>query len=399
MTRAVLCALLFFPALALAQADALEAQKLQLEKLRAEVGDQVQLKAYDLVDELVLTWKEKPVFALDTPIVLAEVTVPVGFGTGLTALIENHFLDVVLKNPGTHLVPAHCPACLAMVVHSGAKGTVLSRGVDSPETLAAAGLQTGAKHALFLDFEIEGSALVLRARITSLTVDLPIVAAKTLTTTTSAAAMLRAGEHLKTAEEARAEYLDALNSRGMYLVPVKVGLQTFATPPDSNGNPASSQTAPLAWVQSGLEVAMTHARGWTASLLLGFTWMPQSHIGWSLEGRMERLLGLASSLTTPDVYVFVGGGFFNLYGVGALSFKDKVPTVEDISNGLQPGKEPSQSVGTFKIGLDLRVRNRVGATFYIESAPWLDFSPSIGKYLNLGIISFHSMGFEVSFWF
>lgn len=385
---------LLAPALASAQSDALESQKLKLEQLRAEVADQVQFKAYDLLDELVLAWKERPVFPLDTPVVLAEVSVPVGFGTGLTALIENHFLDVLLQNQGTHVVPAHCPACTAMVVHSGAKGTLVARGVDNPEALASAGLLSGARHALFLDFEIEGSALVLRARITALTPALPIVAAKTLSSATTAAALLRAGEHLKTAEEARAEYLEALNSRGIVLVPLRFKIQTFATP--SGGQ---ARSVPLVWAQSGVEVALTRSRGWTASVLAGIHWAPQSSVGWSLQARFSRLLGLSSSLTTPDVYVFFGGGMFTLYGVGALAFKGSTPTLEELADAVTPGHEPSATVGTAQVGFEIRVKNRVGGAFYLESAPGLDSSPSIGRFIDLGVLRFHSYGFEVTFWF
>ncbi len=386
--------LVLAPALVLQQADALEAQKVQLEKLRLEVADQVQLQAFDLVDELVLQWRAKPVFALDTTVVLADVSVPVGFGTGLTAMIENHLLSVLLANRETHLVPTHCPACTAMVVHSGAKGTVVSRGVDDPEVLHGAGLAAGAKHALFLDFEIEGSALVLRARLTALEPSLPIVAARTLTTTTSAAALLRDGAHLKTAEEARAEYLDVLNGRGLFLVPARVGVQIFGRP--DNGQ---VQSAPLIWLQSGLEFSLTRARGWTASILAGVTYVPQSLFGWSLHARFARLLGLASSLTLPDVYVFLGAGVFTVYGNGALVFRDRVPTVDDLAAAVVPGRSPSTTIGSFQAGLELRIKNRVSAAFYIESAPYLDGSPNIGKIINLGIISFHSYGFEVTFWF
>lgn len=396
--RALTLAMTLAPALALAQADALESEKLQLEKLRAEVADQVQFKGTDLIDELVLGWKQKPVFELDTPVVLAEVSVPVGFGTGLTALLENHFLDVVLKNPGTHVIPAHCPACLATVVHSGQQGTVLSRGVDDPATLEHAGMLTGAKHAVFLDFEIEGSALVLRARVTALTRDLPIVFARTLTTTTSAAPLLRAGEHLKTQQEARDEYLEALNSRGIFFVPVRLNLTTFAKPDDNTGT-GVAQSAPLVWLESGIDVAMTHSRGWMASVLAGFNWTPQTNVGWSLQARLERLLGLTSSLTAPDFYVFLGGGLFTLYGPGALTFKSSVPTTQDLLSALVPGREASQSVGMITLGVEFRIKNRVGGTLYAASMPWLDFSPNVGRYLDLGIIKFHSLGFEVSFWF
>lgn len=399
MSRAVpLALLLLLPCPVLAQADvALEAQKVQLEKLRGEIADQVQFKGYELLDELVLVWKAHPVFELETPVVLAEVSVPVGFGSGLSALLENHFLDVVLKNRDARIQPAHCPACTSMVVHSGAKGTVVARGVDQPEALASAGLQAGAKHALFLDFEIEGAALVLRARITGLEPALPIVWAKTLSTTTSTAALLRAGEDLKSGPQARQEYLDAINGRGLFGVPVRLGAQTFGTPPNSSAG--STRTVPLAWVQTGLELSLTHARGWIASVLAGITWAPQSHVGWELHARFARLLGLASSLTTPDVYVFIGGGMFALYGPAALAFRDKTPTVEDLVLALTPGREPSSVIGTGQLGLEVRVKNRVGAALYLETAPFLDQSPSVGILVDLAIIKFHSFGVEVSFWF
>jgi hypothetical protein len=387
--------LTLLPTLAVAQADALEAQKLKLEQLRAEVADQVQLQAFDLVDELVLGWKQKPVFTLETPVVVAEVTVPVGFGSGLTAAIENHLLSVLLKNRDSHLLPSHCPACMATVVHSGPTGTIVSRGVDEPEALKRAALASGATHALFLDFEIEGAALVLRAHLTSLEPGLPIVQAKTLTTTTSAAALLRAGEHLKTQEEARAEYLEALAGRGILLAPLTVGLEMFAAPEGG-----TAQASPLPWVKSGIEVAMTRARGWVASVMLGITFLPQVHYGWSAYGRIERLLGLSSSLTTPDVYVFLAGGLFSIYGTGALAFRASSPTLKEIADSVLPGREPNATIGTGQVGLEVRVKNRLGAGFYIEAAPFLDTSPNIGNFINLfGLIRFHSYGFEVNFWF
>ena len=54
---------------------------------------------------------------------------------------------------------------------------MVTRGYDDPEALAQAGVSSGAKHALFLDFEAEGASLVLRARITTLDQSLRIVSA------------------------------------------------------------------------------------------------------------------------------------------------------------------------------------------------------------------------------
>src|SRR4051812_1767202 len=103
MIRALLVSMLLLPLAASAEdASLTEMQKAALERLRAADADQIQLRAYELLDELVYGWTETPVFAVDTPVVLAEVNVPVGFGTGLQALIENHFASLVTKSPRGH---------------------------------------------------------------------------------------------------------------------------------------------------------------------------------------------------------------------------------------------------------------------------------------------------------
>ena len=117
-----------------------------------------------------------------------------------------------MKNPGANVQLSHCPSCHALVVRSDAKGTIMSRGVDQPEALQRLRGAVGATHALFLDFEAEGTALVLRARITKLTDTLPIVYARTLTTRTTSAALLRSPTRLVSAEEAREDYAHLVNT-------------------------------------------------------------------------------------------------------------------------------------------------------------------------------------------
>ncbi|MET0404519.1 MAG: hypothetical protein ABW123_19050 [Cystobacter sp.] len=374
-----------------------EAQRAQMEKLRAEVAGQIQLQAYDLLDELVYGWTQQPVFELETPVVLADVTVPVGFGSGLSALIENHFSDLVVKNPRTRVTLAHCPQCTAVMVHSGAKGTIVSRGVDQPEALATAGALSGARHALFLDFEAEGSALVLRARITSLEPALPIVHARTLSTSTSSPALLRAGDQLKSAAEARREYLDALQGRGVFTLPVRIAVRSYAS---SGSNTIAA--VPFIWLQTGTEVALTQARAWTGTVSVGATWMPQLHTGFMAQARISRLLtGSVASLTRPDLYVFAGGSVLSIHGQGARVFQDKVLNLEDLlSNIPQLAIDAHATFASFPIGLELRIGNRVGASIFLESSPALDTAPSIGAHLNLlGLLKFHSMGAEVTFCF
>jgi hypothetical protein len=371
-----------------------EAQQAQLEALRGEIAAQIQLQAYDLLDELVFGWAEQPVFALETPLVLADVSVPVGFGSGMQALVENHFASLIVKNPRTRLALTHCPQCTSIVVHSGARGTIVSRGVDEPEALSKAGTLSGSRHALFLDFEVEGAALVLRARITSLEPTLPIIYAKTLSTSTSSPALLRSGDRLKSAAEARQEYVDALQGRGLYQVPIRIGVRTYAA-----GSSSQVKAAPFPWFQAGVERSLTQARSWTGSFSVGVSWAPQLHTAWLVQGRLSRLIsGSASSLTGPDLYAFVGGSVISIHGPSALAFQDEVPDLNNLLQLLINGGGEA-TFGAFQVGLDLRVKNRIGVGVFLESLPALNDAPTVGDYLDLGLLQFHSLGVEVSFCF
>ncbi|WP_224367858.1 hypothetical protein [Hyalangium versicolor] len=387
--------LVVLPAAAGAEESPLsDAQKAQMEALRGEIAAQIQLQAYDLLDELVFGWTEQPVFALETPVVLADVSVPVGFGSGMRALIENHFASLIVNNPGTHVALTHCPQCTAVVVHSGAKGTIVSRGVDEPEALSAAGTLAGSRHALFLDFEAEGAALVLRARITNLEPALPIIYAKTLSTSTSAPALLRSGDRLKSASEAHREYADALRGRGLYQVPLTIAVRTYASK-----SSAPVRVTPFPWLQAGVEGSLTQARSWMGSFTVGVSWAPELHVGWLAQGRLSRLIsGSESSLTGPDLYAFVGASVISIHGNNALTFQDEIPDLDAILQQIT-GRQPEATFGALQLGLELRLKNRIGAGFFLESLPSMGDAPAIGHYLDLGVISFHSMGVEVSFCF
>jgi hypothetical protein len=369
-----------------------DAQEEELEEVRADVTAQIQLQAYDLLDELVYGWLQQPIFTVDTPVVLADVTVPVGFNSGLQALVENHFVSLITKNPRTHVQLSHCPQCMELVVHSGAKGTVVARGVDEPDALSAAGLASGAKHALFLDFEAEGNALVLRARVTALEPALPIKYAKTLSTTTANAALLRSGDKLKSAADARKEYLDILEGKGLLLVPIRIGVRAYQP-----GSSATVGTEPFVWLEAGVEAALSQARAWTANIEAGLSWTPQLHVAWMAQGRVARLIsGSVSSLTHPDLYFFLGAGVLSVYGRSALMFGGQVPSISDVLS--QQGQEANAIVGFWHFGLELRVKNRMSVIGFLESAPVLN-SSNLGSFMDLGAVKFHTLGFEVSFCF
>ena len=371
-----------------------EAQQVELERVRVEVADEIQLAAYDLIDELVYGWSKDPVFDETTPVVLAGVSVPVGLGTGMQALLENHLSAVLRDNPSSQIQLVHCPVCTAVVVQSGPEATVVSRGIDNPETLARLGGATG-RHALFVDIEAEGSWLVLRARLTQLSEDLPIVWSHTLASPGSSPALLRESRSLKSAAEARQEYLNALRDRGPIRIPVRFAVRTYASPFDGQGLPPP----PFIWLQSGVELGATQARAWTASLLVGYSFIPQAYQGLMGQARVSRLVsGRVRSHTRPDLYLFLGGAVMTVWGPATAGFQDEVLNVDQIIQGLN-GEGPRTSFGTFQVGADLRVGNRVGLSTFLEVMPSLRSSPNMGTYVRVLGVGYQSLGTEVTFWF
>jgi hypothetical protein len=346
----------------------------EVERVRAEVGDQIQLWAYDLIDELVYGWTQEPAFDRPTPVVLAGVGVPVGLGTGLQALVENHLNAVLAQNPNANLQLVHCPTCTAVVVRSGPEGTVVSRGIDDPAVLAELGAATG-QHALFVDIEAEGALLVLRARLTRLTPDLPIVWSHTLTTSASSPALLRQADRLKSAEQAREEYLGALRDRGPITVPVRFGVRSYARSDDPQ---AGQPPPPFLWLQTGVEIGTTEARAWTASLIAGYAFIPEAYQGIMAQARLNRLVtGRARSQTRPDLYAFTGAAVMHVWGPATATF-------------------PEPSFGGLQAGLDLRLGNRLGMAAFLETLPSLRNSANLGDHVRVLGVGFQSLGTEVT---
>lgn len=390
--RRALALLALLPASAWAQSPVTDEQRAQLESLRGEVAAQIQLQAYDLLDELVYGWTQQPPFGLETPVVLAGVSVPVGFGSGMQALIESHFASVVVANPRSRVILSHCPPCSAMVIHSAAKATIVARGVDQPEALAAAGALSGSRHALFLDFEAEGASLVLRARITGLEPALPIVYAKTLSTSTSSPALLRTGARLKSAAEANQEYFDAINGLTSYVVPLRIAIRSYAQGDQPLAVP------PFIWLQAGFEGAFTQARSWTGGISVGYSYAPELHNAFLVQGRVARLVsGTSTSLTRPDLYFFLAASAIDVRGLDAAVFREDVPTVEEVL-AANRGEDPHQAFGAFQVGLETRVKNRIAAGIFLESLPTKADAPSLGSYVTFGV-KFQTAGAEVTFCF
>lgn len=384
--------------IALAASPSELAQQNELDRIRATVADEVQLAAFDLVDELVYGWTTDPVFPAPTPVVLAGVTVPVGLGTGMQSLLENHVANVLTKNPSTHVQLVHCPTCQAVVVHSGPEATVVSRGIDDPDVLHELGDGATGRHALFLDVEAEGSWLVLRARLTKLTPELPIVWSHTLSTSASTPAMLREPDHLKSAAEARDEYLDTLRDRGPLSVPLRVAIRTFAQGSDNSVPPP-----PLLWAETGVELGTTSALAWTGSVVVGYSFIPQAYQGLLAQGRVNRLItGRARSHTRPDLYAFVGAAAMSVWGPAMAPFRDRLLTADELlvsADADPPPTDPRSTFGALSVGLDLRVGQRMGMSAFLENLPAYGDSPNLGDHVNLFGLGFQSLGTEVTFWF
>jgi len=392
LARLILAGLLLSAPPALAD-DAEDAQLAELEKLRREVAGEVQLTIYDLLDELVYGWTQTPPFAEDTPVFVADVTVPVGLGTALVGLVENHLAALLLANPKTRVVLSHCPSCNAVLVHSGPEGTVVSRGLDNPEALAKIG-GPGGRYGLHLDVSAEGAWLVLRARITRLTPDLPIVWSRTLTNEAGAPSLLRGPDALKSAAEARREHLDALQNRPPFTIPIRFAVRTY-TAGYADGAIAP---VPVIWAQTGFELALSQARAWTASVVLGYAWLPEAYDGFMMQSRMSRLIsGSARSLSGPDVYLFLGAALMTLNGaaVGPLAVEDSAQLLRQIAQV----EEVRATFGAFHIGLEARVGDRIGAAVFLENMPAYNDSDQIGTFLENDFIDFHSFGAEVVFCF
>lgn len=365
------------------------AQQAELDRVRAKVANQVHLSAYDLVDEMVWGWTQEPVFDKPTQVVLADVTVPVGLGTGMQALLENHISSVILKNPTSNVRLVHCPACRQVVVHSGPEATVVTRGIDNPDVLAKLG-ETTDRHALFIDIEAEGTFLVMRARLTRLNPDLPIVWSHTISTSANTPALLRDGADLKSAAEAREEYMAALEDRGPTSVIARVGVRTYA-----RGDFGNTPPPPFLWFQAGVELGATEALDWTASLVIGGSHIPQAYSGLLAEARVNRLLtGRVRSHTRPDLYFFLGGSAQTLWGTATTPFLGDPINADDVLR-QNNAEAPRFIFGTVELGLDLRLGQRFGLIGYLEYYHPLRFSQNIGAHVRVLGINFQSFGLEV----
>jgi len=176
-------------------------------------------------------------------------------------------------------------------------------------------------------------------------------------------------------------------------VPLRIGARTYAR--SDSGVPAP----PFLWLESGVELGTTQARTWTASFLVGYSFIPQAYQGILAQSRVQRILtGTGRSLTHPDVYGFLGVAAISVWGAATSPFQTDPLTADDLLTATE-GTSPRTTFGAIQVGLDLRVRERIGASVFLETMPALSDNDNFDDYLVVADIGFQGLGTEVSFWF
>jgi hypothetical protein len=399
---------LLFPYFVCAQETVQSAEVREAEKARLLLTSEIQLLAANLLDELVYSWLKNPPFQSPSPVVLMGVGVPLGMGSGLTTFLENHLFNLLIKNPAAQVKPAYCPECANLLFVAGKDGTFLAHGADFPEVLARARGNSGAGHALYLDFEAEGSSLVLRAKIVDLKGEPGVItAAFALSSSTSAGSLLRSPDRLRSVEDTRKEYVDILSGRSRFEFPVRIITRIFANP---TGNVSSPQggvpvtmpaVAPFIWLELGGEATFSQERLWMGGVSFGYTTLSEAHEGWSAGARLARLVsGDSRSFLHPDAYAFFGASVFNFSGTDATSFqKGQTPPPSEIIR-LAQGAKPRASYGAFKFGLEAKIKNRFSASGFAETIPAFGNNYQfLGEYFSVGGFRFQCLGLEVGLWF
>ena len=348
----------------------------------------IRLMAADLVDELVFDWKKEAPFATKRTVALADITGPVGLDDRFGVLVENRLLELLRVNPDLPLELTHCAVCRRMIVKSTVQGTLITRGIDTPEVLAGLVEASPDQLALSLNFEAEGRALVLRARIFELQGAQAIVWAKTFSTSSSARRVLRDGSNLISLTEARRQQDELLRGQDPIELTTRITVRRFEFNPGS-GIDGALNAAPLPFVEQAFEGVLNPDRSSRAGLILGFTSLADSMSAWSVGGRFAWLIGRKRpSLSNPDFYGLMGFQFIRMRGPGALSFSEKQLDVNRIINTQD---EPKASLVAWRLGFEAHIKHRYGFMTFLEYIPQLRDSEVYGQNVVLGI-PYHDLG-------
>lgn len=361
------------------------------ETTRGSVANQLHLMAADLLDELVYRWTENPIVPKETPVILLNLNVPLGLNQSFAAILEDHFIDLVHKNPQTLIRLIYCGACTALTVTSDGHQTIMGQGYDlglPPNSLAAKNREL---KALSLDFSLEGAELVLRARISSLAPQRELLAATTLATSSSSPPLLRSADHIISAQEAREEYVSILEQRPQIEVPIRMSVEFLLTQGSQSQGSEAIVQPPMVWLQTGIETWITRQRRWTGGVFMGVSSIPRTYDAWSLGSRVQGLLGHSYSLSTPNFYTFLELSYYEISGVSAIYFNsDEELTPRDIIDRYQDRDIPLKATGgRIKLGFEMRLRQFYRAEVFVETLPGLEKNKNFAPFS--GVI--HGWGF------
>ncbi len=379
--KALGLSLLLFLSLAM-PLKAVEGDRELATRARGSSAMTIQFMAADLLDELVYGWtKQSPLGMKSARVALMGVSVPVGLNAHLASLLETHITELLIKNPQAGVIPVYCGACVAITSYSISNRTVIARGAEIPEL--AETLKTQADYALYLDFEGQGAQLVLRAHIVSLA-DNRIVYGRSLAIDSGQPPLLRRSPNLLSAEDARDEYIDILESRKRLNLTLGLRVSIIRTK-------GQVLMAPFVWGSVGMETFINHRKKWLADLKLGVSSIKNEHNAWQLSSRVYRLLNADQvDLMAPDVYVYAGLSYWEISGQQAVIFQDKSQVSPgSIAAKLRNGTYDPKAHNTgFILGIEVRLADFMRLGCFVETFG----NQSANKNLKT---DFHSYGFEL----
>ncbi len=356
------------------------------ERTRAAQAMQLHLMAADLLDELVYQWtRQAPLPGAPQKVVLMRLSTPLGLNQQLSSFLENHFYNLLLKNPQTGLVMTYCGSCLELTSYSSSRQTLLAQGAAIPEILEIA--KQEAPYGLYLDLEASGSELHLRAYLTDFAQN-QIVATKSLVTNSSHPPLLRVAKRLSSVEDTRQEYIEILQGRRRWHLLAGLRANILKTT-------SSNITAlPFVWGQVGVEAMSDAARKWMADFQLGFASLPGEYNAQQVSSRIYRLWDHETiDLIAPNIFGFIGFGYWNIDGNSALFFENNdalSPGVIAARSLLKESRPRSQNV-SLTLGLEVRLTELFRFGLFAESFLNQDsnknFTDTIDSYgIDFGVI-------------
>ncbi len=344
----------------------------------------------DLIDEFVHDLEMRPPFAVPTLVTLIDLNAPVGLDERFELTAENHLIDLLLTHTQTRVQLGYCAACRKFVVKSTRAGTYMGRGGDQPELLKDLSSTGGANFGLSLNFEAEGTALVLRAQIFRLTEPgQPIFWSRSYSTSTASRLSLQKDDKLMSLAEAQAIQDDIIHKRDPLEWVSRVTMTMYSVSGDSSTSAGASTIAPLLFAEQSVEGVLLPRRNRRMAFTVGATSIDNSMQGFMVGGHFAQLLFRDEpSRSSPDLYFTLGFHYFRLRGPGAAPFAENE---FDLYKLMNSSVEPRAAFVAYRLGVELYAKHRLGALFFIENSPKFDKSQIIANQKFIGI-PYHGFG-------